>query len=596
MVREPMDRRVILAVVAVVAVVAAGLGWVAGQQIRSPGEIAASAEPPEPSLITVPIEMRTLSQSVVVRGTITPSDETELIVASTEGESVITGLPRQTGDLIEEGDVLIEVAGRPIIALEGELPAFRNLIPGLEGPDVEQLEEALVRLGYDPGTVDESYTATTAAAVAALYRDRGYQAPSSDDGEAALDAAEDAVDAQEAVVDGAVDALEAAEGDVSDTERARLDLTVREAEVALEAAQAEADRANAEAAAAITDARRARDDAATAATTASNRLTEARNGTHPDTGAPATAEEVAALERENDEAAAALAAAERALADAIAAEPLIADQQTVAVQAAQLALDEARASRNERLNPPDVAELRDDVADARRSLAEAQEELAEAQGRVGAWIPEVEVEFFTTLPRQVASLVVEVGEEPTGVAMTISGAETIVDSGVAAADRALIEEGAEAMMEDAQLGLAIPAVVTFVADQAGGGDLSSDRYRMRLEPTEEVPEDAIGVNLRIEIPITSSGGDVLAVPLSALSAGPDGTARVEVELADGTTRFVEVATGLRAEGFVEIDPIDFELDEGDRVVVGRDVSLPGGGDSTDDDGDDSQDDRDEDGS
>ncbi|MEL6985462.1 MAG: peptidoglycan-binding protein, partial [Actinomycetota bacterium] len=136
-----MGRRSILALVAAVAVLAAGIGWVAGRQIKSPGQIAAEQEPPEPSLITVPVEFRTLSQNVIIRGTVRLSDQTPLSVGSAVGSSVITRLAKEAGDTIEEGDVVIEVAGRPVIALEGPLPAFRNLIPGLEGPDVEQLQQ-----------------------------------------------------------------------------------------------------------------------------------------------------------------------------------------------------------------------------------------------------------------------------------------------------------------------------------------------------------------------------------------------------------------------------------------------------------------------
>lgn len=585
-----MDRRAVLAVVAAVAIVAAVIGWVAGQRIQSPAEVAADAAPPAPSLITVPVELRTLSQNVVVRGTITPSDETELVVASVDGESVVTGLPKDTGDLIAEGDVIIEVAGRPVIALEGPLPAFRNMIPSLEGPDVRQLEEALVRLGYDPGPVDDSYSPVTAAAVASLYRDRGYRPPTADDADlGALDAAEAAVAAQEDALDAAEDALDESRGGVTQVERDQLDLVVSQAEVALAAARAAAETAKAEAAAAVADAERAKTRAAEELARATRRLHAAQGGTHPDTGQPPTPDELADLEQAERDARTALADAEAALHRATDDKPRIEAQQDIDVRSAEVALAQAKADRTERLQPPDVAGLQEDVADARADLEDAREELAEAQRRVGAWLPQPEVEFFTSLPRQVGTVFTEVGDTPTGAAMTISGAETLVQSGVSSADRSLIELGAEALMEDDELGLSIPAEVTFVADAPGGPGLSEDRYALRLEPLGEVPEDAIGVNLRVSIPITSSGGDVLAVPLAALSAGPDGTARVEVERSDGITELVEVVTGLRAEGFVEIEPIDATLEEGDRVVVGRDLELPGSSGGGDEDGDDESD-------
>ena len=53
------------------------------------------------------------------------------------------------------GDVLVEVTGRPVIALTGPLPAYRDLVVGDIGPDVAQLEQALAAIGFDPGEPDD---------------------------------------------------------------------------------------------------------------------------------------------------------------------------------------------------------------------------------------------------------------------------------------------------------------------------------------------------------------------------------------------------------------------------------------------------------
>ncbi len=572
-----MDRRVVLALVAVIAVLSAVVGWVGGQRIKSPAEIAAEQEPPTPSLITVPVELRTLSQSVVVRGTIRPSDETELEAPVVDGSTVITQLPKETGDLVTEGDVVLEVAGRPVIALQGQLPAFRNFIPSLEGPDVRQLEQALVRLDYDPGTVDDIYSPQTAAAVADLYRDAGYSPPEQDESLlSALQAAKDGVKAQESLVSQAEDALDEANVAVPDHERQRLDLIVAQAEVRLDDAKAlETEIAEADAAVVT---------ATSAASSAASRLEQAKAGTHPDTGQPPTSAELTALEAADTAASEALVTAEGTAE--LARAGLSEATPELNRRAAEVSLAEAIAARDERLNPPEVKALQTNLSDARSALATARSELTAAQARVGAWIPRGEVVFLSALPRQVQTVLTEVGDTPTGAVMTISGSENVIESGLSAADRRLVEVGTEALLEEDDLGLSIEAVITFVADTPGGGGLSADRYVMRLEPTGEVPEDAVNVNLRVSIPISTSGGDVMAVPLAALSAGPDGTARVEVEHSPAQTTFVEVSTGLRAEGFVEIKPLDDPLAAGDRVVVGRDLILPGGTGSGDDESDD----------
>ena len=172
--RPTVNRRIVLAAVAAVAILSAGVGWYAGQQIQSPAEVAAAADAPPASLITVPVEERELSTSVVIRGQVEFDDAADLAVSpSAGGSSIITAISKESGDELDEGDSPFAVAGRPTFVLEGELPVFRPLGPGVEGPDVRQLEEALARLGYDTGTVDEVYDNATEGAVAAFYRGRG---------------------------------------------------------------------------------------------------------------------------------------------------------------------------------------------------------------------------------------------------------------------------------------------------------------------------------------------------------------------------------------------------------------------------------------
>jgi peptidoglycan hydrolase-like protein with peptidoglycan-binding domain len=83
-----------------------------------------------------------------------------------------TSLPG-TGSVIRQGDVLYRVNGAPVVLLYGTTPAYRSLAEGataadVTGPDVRQLNAALVALGYagrdelDP-TSDEFSWQTTAA-------------------------------------------------------------------------------------------------------------------------------------------------------------------------------------------------------------------------------------------------------------------------------------------------------------------------------------------------------------------------------------------------------------------------------------------------
>ena len=66
----------------------------------------------------------------------------------------VTRMPREGAEL-GRGDALFEIDGQPIFLFYGELPMWRPLAPGPDGPpaagpDVEQLEANLAALGYPP--------------------------------------------------------------------------------------------------------------------------------------------------------------------------------------------------------------------------------------------------------------------------------------------------------------------------------------------------------------------------------------------------------------------------------------------------------------
>lgn len=59
----------------------------------------------------------------------------------------LTGLPT-VGQVLHQGEVLYWVDGKPVILLRGTVPSYRDLSWGMSGADVEQLNAALVSLGY----------------------------------------------------------------------------------------------------------------------------------------------------------------------------------------------------------------------------------------------------------------------------------------------------------------------------------------------------------------------------------------------------------------------------------------------------------------
>ncbi|MGZ4771611.1 MAG: peptidoglycan-binding protein [Ilumatobacteraceae bacterium] len=96
--------------------------------------------------------------------------------ASTVVTQTITSVVAVNTDL-HSGDVLYTVDGKPVVALDGNLPAWRSLsTSSADGVDIAQLEAALVALGYDPNsnvTVDNHFDAATRTMVKAWQQGLG---------------------------------------------------------------------------------------------------------------------------------------------------------------------------------------------------------------------------------------------------------------------------------------------------------------------------------------------------------------------------------------------------------------------------------------
>src|SRR3954468_16711201 len=113
--------------------VMAGGAWVAGERIVSPAEAAARTAPPTPSPVLVPAEKRVLSSEIITRGTArfgTPQPVAlapSALKANNAGLLTTVPLPNKQ---INEGDVLFTASGRPVMTLQGKMPAYRDLVPG----------------------------------------------------------------------------------------------------------------------------------------------------------------------------------------------------------------------------------------------------------------------------------------------------------------------------------------------------------------------------------------------------------------------------------------------------------------------------------
>ncbi|MHB1594432.1 MAG: peptidoglycan-binding protein [Streptosporangiaceae bacterium] len=175
---DPLGRRrFFLAGLAIglIAMSAAGLASVLA--ITSPAQVAARSAAPPPTLITAPVRWQVLRNPIVVPGVVRAGTTVSVTASTPIGTPIVTRLPIRPGDRIRPGQVIAEIDGRPILLLQGRLPAYRDLHEGDTGPDVRQLQVALERLGYADFDPPGIYGPSTALAVLLLYRHLGYRAP-----------------------------------------------------------------------------------------------------------------------------------------------------------------------------------------------------------------------------------------------------------------------------------------------------------------------------------------------------------------------------------------------------------------------------------
>jgi HlyD family secretion protein len=178
-------RRILVVVIIGAAVLSLG-GLALSTRIKSPGDAASETEPPVATTLTAPVEHRVLSTTVVLRGKVFAAQQVEVTPSSAVNSArlVITGLRMRPGATVRNGQVLAEVSGRPLIALRGAIPSYRDLKPGDNGQDVKQLQNALRLSGFQIDDVAGRFGSDTKRSLGAFYKRIGFDAAEAGDAEA----------------------------------------------------------------------------------------------------------------------------------------------------------------------------------------------------------------------------------------------------------------------------------------------------------------------------------------------------------------------------------------------------------------------------
>ena len=412
---------------------AAAAAWLAGTRIESPADVAARTAPPPPSPILVPVEERVLSADVVTRGTVRFGLPQPVSLAPSPlkaAPGLVTTLPARNTQL-NEGDIVVTASGRPVFVLQGQVPAYRDMVPGVSGADVSQLKQALARMGFDPGSTDGTYDEQTSAAVARWYKANAWEpfGPTREQLVAVRalerewsDAVKTKAAATAAVATAGV-TVEAARATAAHTVRAAVVENAarfggqRRSSDPLQSGAAltvESERAKAQLAATSADADLAAQIAEQAIVALDPRQTEtARNAANAKLEVARAARQKARLDGEL-----AVQAAEREVS-------LSVDRAEVGRAAERSARLEGDKAVRSALDAQKLAAL--DLTMATERADQAAADLAAAKRKLGVQVPVDEVVFIRTLPVRVEEVTAVIGGAASGSLLTVTDNQLAVD-------------------------------------------------------------------------------------------------------------------------------------------------------------------------
>ncbi len=543
------------------------LGWLAGSRTMSSAESAARRRPPDASVLTATVERRVLRSEAITRGTLVRASEYSL-VAWPPGDpavgSVVTVMPLRVGTPLAEGNLAAEVGGRPVIALDGTIPAFRDLRLGDAGVDVDQLRASLARLHLIADGGAGPFDSAVVDGVNVLYGALGYLplAGGKEAAEALLRAR-----AQHAAAELTLRDLVAGRKEVSRSERLQAEAAVTLAKNALAIADAQTAAAVEEATRKHSAALQEVEHATSLLTVAVDRLRQAEEeNRHPDTGNPPTGAELDELRQAVAEASGLL----RAMADTALQrqhEMEIAALRRVAqmdAARADLELAEVRLADLGVLPPATSVQLEA----ARLAVSAAEKALQDAERGAAPYLPRSEVVFVPNLPRTVIKTMRRRGDSLDGPFAEVSGNDLRLDATLPSSSVASVHVGDTAVVDEVGTSISFEARLVEVSSAPVNDGADAGRFAVRLVPAGPPPDRAVGLSLRIRLPIESTDGDALIVPATALRTAVDGSVFVE-RYESGGIEGTPVEVLLAASGLAAVKPAGgHELAAGDKVVVG----------------------------
>ncbi|MDN5853035.1 MAG: peptidoglycan-binding protein, partial [Actinomycetia bacterium] len=156
--------------------------------------------------------------------------------------------------------------------------------------------------------------------------------------------------------------------------------------------------------------------------------------------------------------------------------------------------------------------------------------------------------------------------EPAGPLLTVSDSNVAVDGSLTLDEARLVSVGTEVLIDEPTLGITARGTVARIADRPGTDGV--DGFHVSFSTgVADPPATLVGASVRLTVPVRSTTGPVLAVPVTAVSLASDGTSRVQRSVG-GALEFVPVEPGISGDGWVAVTGAGLAV--GDQVVIGFD--------------------------
>ena len=135
-------RRWVTVLVVVLVVIAVAVAAVAVSGLFKPKSPGTGANQYKTS--TVAVTQRSLVSQIDLSATLGDSGS---YTVTNQGTGTITWLPL-VGHVVRRGKQIYGLEGAPVVLLYGNVPSYRTLSEGMSGPDVRELNQNLIALGY----------------------------------------------------------------------------------------------------------------------------------------------------------------------------------------------------------------------------------------------------------------------------------------------------------------------------------------------------------------------------------------------------------------------------------------------------------------